>query len=111
MSLKPNPGCDDYRCRRQQATYQEYLATNPKQVVEEEEDESVVHDENAWGISLVDETDPDLLKKDDLSVATGIRVAYTIPERSLKERSEDEKVDEVGDEVSLDDLMGQMKRL
>ncbi|BET00875.1 Ubiquitin-like modifier-activating enzyme 5 [Nesidiocoris tenuis] len=54
MTLKPNPTCDDPYCRKRQQEFQ----SRPKKQVREDakEEEAVVHDDNDWGITLVDET-------------------------------------------------------
>lgn len=109
MSLKPNPGCDDYRCLRRQKEYQDYVKANPLPEPPKKE-EVVISQENEWGISVVDETDPQLLATDDLVVTQGIKIAYTIPETALKLQEGDSQVN-VDDTTSLDDLMGQMKNL
>jgi len=110
MSLKPNPECDDHRCIKKQREYQEYLEANPVKVEPKKEKVPVSDVANEWGISILDETDPELLTKDDLTVAKGIKIAYTIPEKAMALREDDAQVT-VDDSVSLDDLMGQMKNL
>merc|ERR1719228_1106608 len=55
MSMKPNPNCDEYQCLKLQKARAEELASRPVDVIEEVEDEAVVHEENDWGISLVSE--------------------------------------------------------
>ena len=58
MPVKPNPECEEYFCIERQKEEAE-RRKNAKPVVEEAkpEEEPVVHEDNDWGISLVDEDD------------------------------------------------------
>lgn len=110
MAMKANPQCNDRHCRRQQEEYKRKEAEKPKvEVVQEEVEEEVVHEDNEWGIELVSE-----VTEAELQAATGtmpdlpegITVAYTIP---AEETESGETVEET--EQSLEDLMAQMKKL
>lgn len=49
---------------------------------EKKEEEAVVHEDNEWGICLVDEDVQD--KQEDAStpeLTTGVRLAYTVPKQ------------------------------
>merc|ERR1719154_501010 len=46
MSMKPNPGCDEYHCRKRQEIRAREVADMPEEVVVEQEEEAVVHEEN-----------------------------------------------------------------
>ena len=109
MSLKPNKDCDDYHCRRQQKAFQEREAERLKNspAVEEENktEEEVVHEDNEWGISLVDEDSPDA--KDQSQLAQGLQLAY---ERRVTMEA-DTVTEEEDNEQSLEELMKQMKQL
>jgi ubiquitin-like modifier-activating enzyme 5 len=113
MSLKPNPLCDNYQCTQRQAEFQEILKNRPK--VEEAcstEKNEVVHEDNDWGISLVSETNPEDLVE-DLTLAKGIRAAYSVPDQPMKLSAAESKGSEEDNaaEISLDDLMGQLKNM
>ena len=55
--MKPNPTCDDRHCCAQQKAYQIQKAAQPVIVEETNASEAAVtHEENDWGISLVDES-------------------------------------------------------
>ncbi|RZC32097.1 ubiquitin-like modifier-activating enzyme 5, partial [Asbolus verrucosus] len=98
MNLKPNPNCDDSNC----CLRQEEFAAKPKtQVVESVREEKPLHDDNEWGISLVDESVENAL--DTETVATGVGLAYTIPAK----RAQGDQANST--DASLEELMAQMK--
>ncbi|XP_053322252.1 ubiquitin-like modifier-activating enzyme 5 isoform X2 [Spea bombifrons] len=110
MAMKPNPHCDDKYCQTQQSEYKRKEAEKPKpEVVAEEKEEEIVHEDNDWGIELVSE-----VSEEELKAATGpvpelpegITVAYTIP---IKEPTAGVTVEE--SEQSLEELMAQMKSM
>jgi len=105
MTMKPNPHCDDRQCMKQQTAYQEHLASQPKEEVEEETNTEVVHEANDWGISLVDES-ADLTEDVTMpELSTGLQYAYTKPVQDTQTNGED-----VADsDGNLDDLMAQLK--
>jgi ubiquitin-like modifier-activating enzyme 5 len=76
------------------------------------EKNEVVHEDNDWGISLVSETNPDDLVE-DLTLAKGIRAAYSVPDQPMKLSAAESKGSEEDNaaEISLDDLMGQLKNM
>nr|CAG4647955.1 EOG090X07G2 [Moina brachiata] len=106
MSMKPNDSCDDSYCRERQKEYQEYLALNP---VKEEKVEviTVVHEDNEWGISLVDESEPQDLHAAPTEVAPGIHAAYDLPSES----KDPQPAEEVDTSMSLEELMAKMKSI
>jgi len=109
MSMKPNESCDEYFCRKCQEEFAKEVAARPKvELVEEEAEEEVVHEDNDWGISLVSEdageaeaaaTGPGLV--------AGISVAYTVPAPAPAQDQEDTPTDD----TSLEELMKQMKSM
>lgn len=102
--MKPNPNCDDSFCRQRQREYQEAIKNQP--VPEDtKEEEAVVHEENEWGICCVDES---AAVEENLDVAKGIKLAYTTP---ATEESADGGQEVKTDDVSLEELMKQMKSL
>merc|ERR1719232_2108699 len=113
MSLKPNPDCDDYHCRRQQKIFAEKEAERlknlPKEIIENTEICENLHEDNEWGISLVDEDNPDStsldksetsLDKSDL--ASGLSLAY---ERrvTMEMKQEQQEQQEPEEEQSLEE--------
>lgn len=111
MRLRPNPLCEDSHCRRQQ---EEWAGKAPVQMAEADAaaggDEPVVHEDNEWGISLVDESVPTMEPEgagDMLGLVQGVKTAYSLPAATA------ETVDEAtaDAEVSLEELMAQMKTI
>ena len=60
MSMKPNSGCDEYHCVKRQKERAKHPEENPIIDLNVETEEAVVHEENDWGISLVDEDEGDV---------------------------------------------------
>lgn len=104
MSLKPNPNCEDANCRLRQREYA--LKPKPEIAVEAKEDEGPLHEDNEWGISLVDESVDD--DKGAVQVAKGVTLAYTLPGQDtvVEECQEATSTD-----ISLEELMAQMKSI
>jgi len=102
MSMKPNPGCEEYHCRKRQEIRAKELAARPEEVVEEQEEEAVVHEDNDWGISLVSEDVGDADAGGSQEVTMGISTAYTFKEKVAETVEEETKEEE---EESLEQLM------
>lgn len=108
MSLKPNPTCDDRFCVERQ---KEYVAKPKEEATEEfKQDESPVHADNIYGIELVSETEMESAPvvqatRDD----SGLKLAY---EASTPSDHSSATTDVIkSNDVSLDDLMAQMKAM
>lgn len=112
ISLKPNATCTDSWCLKQQAI----AAARPKvEVVEEVAvDEGPLHEDNEFGIELVDESEPVVVpgttcKNAAKESGTGLRLAYDAPV------AEEQQVDNSStvnvDDVSLEELMKQMNSI
>jgi len=118
MTLKPNKDCDEYHCRKNQKKFMEEEAErlkNQPEVVETEPENEVIHEENEWGISLVDDDDtPDQASTSnqaDTNLTEGLSLAYerrVTMEADVKEVQENLEIE---NEQSLEDLMNQMKQL
>jgi len=54
-TMKPNPTCANSHCRKAFVDYTEQLRNVPV-VIEEKKEETVVHEDNLWGITLEDES-------------------------------------------------------
>ncbi|XP_050689406.1 ubiquitin-like modifier-activating enzyme 5 [Eriocheir sinensis] len=115
MTVRPNPQCEDSWCRKRQAEYAARVAARPKveEKVEEVEEE-VLHEDNEWGISLVDDDAPAATTTTSApssqvsGLAEGITTAYDRPAPS---DPTDDMTSTADDGTSLDDLMAQMKSL
>lgn len=103
MNLKPNPSCEDVNCRLRQKEF----ASKPKTevAVEAEEDEVPIHEDNEWGISLVDESTD---TQENVNVSEGVKLAYTLPSDGSVEECQEATP---GGEVSLEELMARMKSI
>ena len=108
MSLKPNPQCEESKCQKWQKEYSKRLAEQNSNVVNDKntnEEVEVIHEDNSWGICLVDESkDSPEPKMPDLS--EGLSYAYSVLDVP---GSKDEEVDVSTQDQSLDDLMNQLK--
>jgi len=112
MTLKPNTNCDDSKCLKKQELYQQYLKDHPEVKAEEVPEEEVVHEDNEWGISLVAEDSNACLEEEtnaNLHLAHGVKVAYTIPSKPMKEAHQEAELDDTSE--SLDELMSKMKNI
>lgn len=94
MTLKPNPNCEDRYCRKHQLEYAS--KPKPEQRVEETVEDKPLHEDNEWGISLVDERDQQIDEK--------------VPSAS---QSIDSQINQIPSEcdASLEELMAQMKSI
>ncbi|XP_017887465.1 ubiquitin-like modifier-activating enzyme 5 [Ceratina calcarata] len=92
MTLRPNPNCDDRYCKERQQEYESKPKTEKK--VEETVEDKPVHEDNEWGISLVDEEDEQIHENEHFTNASDSTDFQTIQA-----------------DVSLDELMAQMKSI
>ena len=81
-----------------------------QEVVEEIVEEEVVHEDNDWGISLVDEDagEATTSTQPTQQLAEGITTAYELPSTST---TEDQDETPAADDTSLEELMKQMKSM
>ncbi|XP_077300746.1 ubiquitin-like activating enzyme 5 [Arctopsyche grandis] len=107
MSLKPNSGCDDSFCVKRQTEVQARPIEKVVEVVKE--DDTPLHEENEWGISLVDET-VDESDESSMKVAEGIQVAYLLPVDDCTPESSTGGAT-AATELSLEELIAQMKSI
>ncbi|OWR53445.1 ubiquitin modifier-activating enzyme 5 [Danaus plexippus plexippus] len=104
MSLKPNLQCDDSFCRQRQSEYSSRPAV--ELATEVTEDPAPLHEDNEWGISLVDENSPEE-ESVGLKLVEGVQVAYAIAGDS----STPETSSAVAAEEDLEELMRKMKNM
>merc|ERR1711935_976984 len=74
MSMKPNPNCDEYFCRKRLEEWKKEQESKPVEIVVVEEEE-IVHEDNDWGIVVESE---DVGEGGSTQVAQGISTAYTM---------------------------------
>ncbi|KZC14428.1 PREDICTED: ubiquitin-like modifier-activating enzyme 5 [Dufourea novaeangliae] len=105
MTLRPNTNCDDRYCRERQQEY----ARKPKplQKVKEIVENKPLHEDNEWGISLVDEQDQQV-DENECPPFMGVKVAHSLPPRSP-----DTQIKQMpsASGPSLEELMTQMKSI
>ncbi|XP_043284999.1 ubiquitin-like modifier-activating enzyme 5 isoform X2 [Venturia canescens] len=104
LKLRPNQNCDDANCRKLQEVY----ASKPKiETVVEQEKEEPIHENNDWGISLIDETAVD--ESEEIacqSTYEGLKHAYMTPAQDSKDAVTADTT-----ESTLEELMMQMKSI
>ncbi|XP_033342446.1 ubiquitin-like activating enzyme 5 [Megalopta genalis] len=102
MILRPNTNCDDGYCRERQQEYAKKPKPEPK--VEVIEDKPL-HEDNEWGISLVDDQDE---QENETPSFTCTKEAH-----SSSSQSTDSKIDSIQSDSgpTLEDLMAQMKSI
>ncbi|WKX88058.1 hypothetical protein Q1695_008015 [Nippostrongylus brasiliensis] len=109
QEMKPNDQCDDRFCRKRQKEYQAMLASmEPAKPAAAPAEEQIVHEENNWGIELVDESKT---VEEKTTVGEGLQYAYELPKSS---EIEIEPAEEEPSETSKQDLaalMSQLKQL
>ena len=108
MTLKPNPQCDDRKCQKWQEEYNNRVAAQNASAMNYDDtctEEEVVHEDNSWGICLVDES-KDAPEPEMPKLTEGISYAYNVPE--VTDSQNDER-DVSTQGQSLDDLMNQLK--
>lgn len=109
MKLRPNPTCDDSHCVQRQKEYNALPVTVATQDVSKVEPQ-VVHEDNEWGIDLVDESEnvPED-NRTSLQLTDGLTLAYNLPKAS--ESSQDVPEESGDSALSLEDLANQLKFL
>lgn len=108
ISLKPNPTCSDNWCITRQKEFQ----SRPKveKVIAAVVDDMPLHEENEFGIELVDETSHDEavgIPQSEQSAYSGLKLAYDAPD--VESASAADTI--VADDVSLEELMRQMNNI
>jgi len=118
MSLKPNPACEEGHCGERQKEFREAeekrKRDQPEPSAEETKSDAVLHEENEWGISLVDDEDAGSAANSapsGLQLVEGVQVAYERPANTTKDDQPDASGDDSGGGESLEDLMKKMKGL
>lgn len=116
MTLKPNPACEEVICHQRQREYQD--SEEAKKEKEEKDEtpaeEEVRHEDNEWGITLVDEAKGDD-EEDEASpdLVAGVQLAYSKrkPERKISQEISSEGQISADEELSVEDLMKKLKSI
>eukprot|EP00051_Salpingoeca_urceolata_P009017 m.110690 g.110690 ORF g.110690 m.110690 type:complete len:404 (-) comp16069_c0_seq4:169-1380(-) len=110
--MKPNPTCSLNFCVQRQKEVQERKAAEPEKAEEVKEEEPVVHENNDFGICLVDESEP---IEDQTAVAAGLRLAYEKAAAEAEPAAEESEADSGAaaetDGADLDELQQMLKSL
>jgi len=107
MRMRPNEQCDEYYCRKRQAEHQAMLAARPKVEEVVVVEEAVVHEDNEWGISCVEEDAGE--EQGSTAVVSGVSLAYAPQAREVAEEVVEVEQEEEGE--SLEELMAKMGKL
>ncbi|XP_031369263.1 ubiquitin-like modifier-activating enzyme 5 isoform X2 [Apis dorsata] len=104
MILKPNPNCEDNYCRKHQEEYR--LRPKPEHKIKEIVEDAPLHEDNEWGISLIDEQDQQVDENKYLS-------SVYVKETNYDSHSTDSQINQISSEsnISLEELMAQMKSI
>lgn len=104
MDLKPNPTCDDRFCVERQLEFS--LRPKIEIVMTEPEEEAPLHEENDWGIELLSEDSP---SEECAAVSTsqGLKYAFEQPAPHANQSHSTAATDD----ISLEELMAQMKSI
>lgn len=111
MRLRPNSQCVDVYCIKRQAECAGAPDEEEKDVEEKEDQHEVLHEDNEWGICVLDESAPARNAGADAELevgAVGLRRAYAAP--VTESCAGDGPANDASDQ-SLDDLMAQMKAI
>lgn len=104
-TMKPNPQCDNRFCVSSQEDHQKWLEAHKGDKKEVKEEKKIVHEENEWGICVVEGSG----EEETLSDAPeGSHYEF---ERPSNETIADEDLVKVDDTDDLDSLMGQLASL
>lgn len=100
-AMKPNPECDDSFCIKRQKEYQERAKTtstvkDEQEEEEEEEEYQVLHEENEWEISVVEES-PKEATTSSKQIAPGLRLAYETASNPTKKEITSSGSEDVAD--------------
>uniref|UniRef100_A0A0N4Z2B5 Ubiquitin-like modifier-activating enzyme 5 n=1 Tax=Parastrongyloides trichosuri TaxID=131310 RepID=A0A0N4Z2B5_PARTI len=104
--MLPNPHCDDKYCIIRQKEYKEKKALEPKEEIVVTKDEPIVHEDNEWGITLVDESEA--INEVLPAPSSGLKFSYDLPSH---EETKEEVIEVKSNNVNLSDLMNQLKNI
>jgi len=115
MTMRPNVDCEEFHCRDKQKVFiaAEEERKKRESLLDDTVGENIIevlHEENEWGISLVEEPSIESEKQTEgtSNLADGLQHAYD-PRPKIVEKIEVEEDED--NSQSLDDLMAQMKNL
>merc|ERR1711879_88204 len=104
-TMKPNPQCDNNFCVSAQEKYQKWLEENKDVTEGKKEEKKVIHEENEWGICVVDAS-----VEDDTTDSAPEGAVFAHEKPSGAKVADEDQV-QVDDEEDLSSLMGQLASL
>ena len=105
-TMKPNPQCENEHCIKAQEDYERWVTENPPTEVIAPE-KKPLHEDNEWGISVVDNSDDEPLDEGTGHPPPGTSFAF---ERSNEAILPEDTV-QVSEEEDLSSLMSQLASL
>lgn len=105
--MKPNPQCENEHCVQAQEQHKLWLLDNPVEISTEPQEKKPVHEDNEWGISVVDNSEEDASPSPSMEAPPGTSYAF---ERSNETVALEDTV-QVDDEEDLSSLMSQLASL
>jgi len=112
--MKPNPDCEDSFCRRRQKEVEAAEASSRGNAAAAAATQQVAvdvkHDDNDWGICVVDESAPSE-PTDSSGIAPGLRLAYEAVRSCSAPAETDSSPSTAEDDTDLETLMAQMKSM
>ncbi|XP_055710053.1 ubiquitin-like modifier-activating enzyme 5 [Phlebotomus papatasi] len=106
ITLRPNRSCDDRFCVQRQQEFD--LKPKPEAPAEAEVNNEPVHEDNEFGIEVVNES---VEEKSPVKSSQGLRLAYESGEKHSEGTPQSPQSQTVQDDVSLEELMAQMKTI
>jgi len=106
-TMKPNPQCENEHCVQAQEQHKQWLLDNPVEISTEPQEKKPVHEDNEWGISVVDNSEEDASPSPSMEAPPGTSYAF---ERSNETVALEDTV-QVDDEEDLSSLMSQLASL
>jgi len=103
-TMKPNPQCDNRHCVEAQEVYQKWLEENKESEVErKEEEKKVVHEDNEWGICVVEGSEEDNIETNE-AAPEGAVYAFEKPSSNKIADEDTVKVDDDEDSITCAQL-------
>uniref|UniRef100_A0A0R3RV62 Ubiquitin-like modifier-activating enzyme 5 n=1 Tax=Elaeophora elaphi TaxID=1147741 RepID=A0A0R3RV62_9BILA len=104
--MLPNPSCEDRFCRQRQEEYKQIETEREAEEDGKVEEEKITHEDNDWGIEVVDESSIDPTNEHCNGPGEGIQFAYEAP---VKENMESKE--QISEVKNLSALMAELKSL
>ncbi|OZC08934.1 ThiF family protein [Onchocerca flexuosa] len=104
--MLPNPSCEDRFCQQRQKEYKHIVNERETEENEKVEEEKITHEDNDWGIEVIDESLTDRINDHCNGPNEGIQFAY---EAAVKEDMRNKE--QISEVKNLSALMAELKSL